>query len=189
MNYTAHDIEQFANKYEKHFTHVIVAHTKFRPYVDPKSKLNTQARIEEMAKQAKRDCRHALNCFAKLLYPTSTNKPKRHPELYRPLTFVTLEGAKETTDKAQTLHFNITLGNLPIKLTADEVELLFKHAWHTMANISNDVKAYEYNNCTGKKWIGYSLKEAQKVPHKAWETTGIWDAENTWIPHAALNAD
>lgn len=182
MNYTAHDIARFANTYEKHFSHVVVAHTKFRPCTSNK------AQIDQMAAQAKKDCRHALNCFSKLLYPNATNKPTRHPDLYRPLTFVTLEGAKETTDKAQTIHFNITLGNLPIQLQADEVETLFKHAWHTMAKISLDVKAYDYCN-QGSTWTGYTLKEAQQAPYKAWATNGIWDAENTWIPHAALNAD
>lgn len=191
MNYTAADIEKFIGQYERHFTHVIVAHTKFRPYINPYSKSysNNQLGIQRMAEQAKRDCRHALNCFNKLLYPGATNKPKRHPELYRPLTFVTIEGARETTDRAQTIHFNITLGNLPIRLTAHEVEVLFTHAWHVQAKQSNDVFVEDYFSGTSKQWIGYTLKEAQQAKHKAWTTDGIWDVENSWIPHAALAED
>lgn len=190
MNYTAHDIESFIGQYEKHFTHVVVAHTNFRPYNNPHSKtLNNEARIQKMVEQAKRDCRHALNCFSKLLYPTATNKPTRHPQIYRPLTFVTIEGARDTTDRAQTIHFNITLGNLPISLTAHEVEVLFTHAWHEQAKQSNDVKVFDYVSGTHKQWVGYTLKEAQQAKKKAWTTDGIWDVENCWIPHAALAAD
>ena len=183
MNYTAQDIQNFIGSYEDHFTHVVVAHTNFRPYNSNK------AQIEKMATQAKTDCRHALNCFTKLLYPSATNKPKWQPYIFRPLTFVTLEGANETTDKAQSIHFNITLGNLPIQLTAEEVQVLFTHAWHVMAKQSSNVMAYEYIKGTNRQWIGYTLKEAQQATKKAWETNGIWDAENCWIPHAALNAD
>lgn len=191
MNYTALDIQNYIGKYEEHFTHVIVAHTKFRPYVSPHNKRinNPKNRIQNQAEQAKRELHYAMNCFNKLLYPSATNKPIRHPELYRPLTFVTIEGAKETTDRAQTIHFNITLGNLPPVLTTDDIGVLFKHAWHVMAKQSADVKAYEYTAGTNKQWVGYALKEAQQTPNKAWETGGIWDVENCWIPHTALNAD
>lgn len=191
MNYTAHDIEKYIGKYEQHFTHMIVAHTKLRPYLDPQRQkyVNTAKRLEYLAAQAKRDCRHALNCFNKLLYPGATNKPIRHPELYRPLTFVTIEGANETTDRAQTIHFNITLGNLPAQLTADEVKTLFLHAWHTKAKQSDDVQVYDYVAGEDRQWTGYTLKEAQQTRTKAWATDGIWDAENCWIPHAALAAD
>jgi hypothetical protein len=191
MNYTALDIQNYIGKYEKHFTHVIVAHTKFRPYVSPKNRLitNSNNRIQNQAEQAKKELRYAMNCFNKLLYPSATNKPIRHPDLYRPLTFVTIEGAKETTDRAQTIHFNITLGNLPSVLVTEDIEVLFKHAWYVMAKQSADVKAYDYRTGTNKQWVGYALKEAQQMPTKAWETGGIWDVENCWIPHAALNAD
>ena len=61
MNYTANDIAEFFNAQEHLVTHVIVAQTKFRPY--RKSK---QA-IDMMATEAKKNLRHALNCFAKQL--------------------------------------------------------------------------------------------------------------------------
>jgi hypothetical protein len=182
-NYTASQIVEFQAQYSQHFSHVIVAHTKLRPYS------KTPAQIERMAADAKRSCRHALNCFYKLLYPGATNKPVRHPHLYRPLTFVTMEGAKETMDAAQTIHFNITLGCLPGKLTAEEVETLFRHAWVDMAGQGTNIKAEKYYGNDQQTWLTYTLKEAQHFSTKAWSTDGIWDVENCWIPHKILNAD
>ena len=182
--YTAKDVENFMNRYEQHITHVIVAHTPFHTCN------KTDNQIEKMAAQAKLDCRYALNCFYKLLYPTATNKPVRQPLLFKPLTFVTIEGAKTTTDPAQTIHFNIALGNLPTVLTTADIEALFRHAWHDKAHQSTDVKAYGYYKVDeASHWAGYSLKEAQKNTRKAWDTNSIWDVSNCWIPHAALNAD
>lgn len=183
-NYTAKDVENFMNQYEAHITHVIVAHTLFRTFN------KTDIQIEKMATQAKQDCRYALNCFYKLLYPSATNKPVRQPLLFKPLTFVTMEGAKTTTDKAQTIHFNIALGNLPSVLTTAEIEVLFRHAWHVKAKQADDIMATQhYRQDSDSTWNGYALKEAQKDARKAWITNGIWDVENCWIPHAAFNAD
>lgn len=183
--YSAKDIEQFQNTYRDYLSHVVVAHTYFRPFN------KQQKQIDKMAEQAKKDCRHGLNCFYKLLYPNATNKPVRKPELYKPLTFVTIENAKENLSRDQTIHFNIAFGKLPSVLTTEEIETLFKHAWTNMAKQSTDVKAYsirEYSS-EGSTWIGYSLKEAQQQKNKAWRTDGIWDVDNCWIPHAAHNAD
>ena len=163
MNYTAQDIQNYIGQYEKHFTHVIVAHTHFRPYLNPKNKKikNPEARTKLLATQAKKELRYAMNCFNKLLYPAATNKPTRHPELYRPLAFVTIEGAKETTDKAQTIHFNITLGNLPPQLTTEDVQVLFAHAWHTMAGQSKNVKAYPSQLNAAKTLVGLASKSVR----------------------------
>ena len=191
-NYRASDIEQFMNSYEQHISHVIVAHTKFRPYTNPQSKnlRSNELRIQRMAEQAKKDCRYALNVFSKQLYPTASNKPIRNPLMYKPLTFVTIEGAKETTDKAQTIHFNIAIGNLPKILTTEDIETIFRYAWHTKANQSSDITVTDYYRVeNAPHWNGYSVKEAQQDTRKAWTTEGIWDVSNCWIPHAALNAD
>ena len=182
--YTAKDVENFMNQYEQHITHVIVAHTPFHTCN------KTDNQVEKMAAQAKLDCRYALNCFNKLLYPAATNKPVRQPLLFKPLTFVTIEGARTTTDPAQTIHFNIALGNLPTVLTTADIEALFRHAWHTKAKQSNNIMATQYyRQDNARTWNGYALKEAQQDAHKAWTVNGIWDVENCWIPHAALNAD
>lgn len=183
--YTAHDIETFQNTFVEHITHVVVAQTYFRPY----QKTNIQ--IYRMADEAKKDLRHALNCLAKSFYPSSTNKPVRQPYLYRPLTFVTIENAKENIGREQTIHFNIAFGNLPKHISAATLEAQFREAWVKKAHQTDDVKAYSVhgNPIEASTWNGYSLKEAQQQKNKAWRIEGIWDVTNCWIPHAALGAD
>ncbi len=193
--YNAKDIEHFFNRYEKHVSHVIVAHTHHRPYVASRDVGRFKnIRADQYAKakivETGNDLRHALNCFGKLLYPAHPNRPKQNPNVFRPLTFVTIEGAKETTDRAQTIHVNIAIGNLPSVLNTEDIEALFRHAWHDMAHQSSDVKVFDYKQIEGQsRWMGYSLKEAQQAPYKAWDTNSIWDVSNCWIPHAALKAD
>jgi hypothetical protein len=191
MQYTANDIKEFLGSYEQHFTHVVVAHTNFRPYIDPvKGKhINNHKRIAYQIEQTKRDLRYSLNVFSKLLYPKATNKARRNPSKYRPLTFVTIEGARETADRAQTIHVNITLGNLPNILTADDVHTLFTEAWHHKAKQSKNIKVIDYIKGTDNQWTGYTLKEAQQANYRAVDAGGIWDVENCWIPTAALAAD
>ena len=50
-NYTAHDIEAMYRPYEKHITHVIVAHTKLRPY-NAKNEVQLENMLVEQANQA-----------------------------------------------------------------------------------------------------------------------------------------
>lgn len=193
--YSAKDIENFFNEYEKHVSHVIVAHTKHRPYLASKGvgcfkDVRVDQYVRSKILETSKDLRHALNCFSKLLYPSHSNRPRQNPQLFRPLTFVTIEGAKETLDRSQTIHVNIAIGNLPSALDAEDIETLFRHAWHDMAHQSSDVKVCDYMQTEGQsRWMGYSLKEAQQNPHKAWDTNSIWDVSNCWIPHAALKAD
>jgi hypothetical protein len=194
-NYNASDIESLFNQYEQHVSHVIVAHTHHRPYIASKDEgrfKNVRADQYLRAKMLEtgKDLRHVLNCFNKLLYPSHTNRPKQNPYLFRPLTFVTIEGANETTDRAKTIHVNISLGNLPSVLNTEDIETLFRHAWHEKAHQSTDVEVYDYYKVDeAPHWAGYSLKEAQRNKRKAWDTNSIWDVENCWIPHAALKAD
>lgn len=194
-NYNAGDIESMFNEHEQHVSHVVVAHTLHRPYVASTDvgrfkHVRADQYIKTKMEQTSKDTRHALNCFYKLLYPTHSNRPTQNPNLFKPLTFVTIEGANQTTDRSQTIHVNISLGNLPSVLTTEDIETLFRHAWQEKAHQSSDVKAYEYSKVDGRsRWMGYSLKEAQQAPHKAWDTDSIWDVGNCWIPHAALKAD
>jgi hypothetical protein len=127
-----------------------------------------------------------LNCFEKLLFPNATNKTRRQPELFKPLYFTTIEGAKETTDREQTIHVNIAIGNLPEALTTDDIETLFRHVWHEKAKQQDNIKVLEFDN---RDWVGYALKEAQQQPSRAWAENSIWDVSNCWIPHNALKAD
>jgi hypothetical protein len=194
-NYQAHDIEGMFNKYEQHVSHVIVAHTHHRPYVANTDKgrfkhVKIEQYLQSKIEQTSKDTRYALNCFYKLLYPNSTNKPVRMPELYKPLTFVTIEGAKETTDRAQTIHINIALGNIPKALTTEDIDTLFRHVWHDKAQQKDDIKVIDYfRHKEEARWVGYMLKEAQQQPSRAWNDNSIWDVSNCWIPHAAFNAD
>ena len=193
--YNAKDIETMFNQHEQHVSHVVVAHTLHRPYVASTDvgrfkHVRVDQYIKTKMEQTSKDTRHALNCFYKLLYPTHSNRPTQNPSLFKPLTFVTIEGANQTTNRSQTIHVNISLGNLPSVLNTQDIETLFRHAWHDMAHQSTDVKAYDYYKVDeASHWAGYSLKEAQQNTRKAWDTNSIWDVSNCWIPHAALNAD
>ena len=185
MNYTADDIAKFFQTHESKITHNLVAHTKFHP-------CNHSLReIEEMAQQAKKSLRYALNVFGKSLYPNHSNWITRQPYKYRPLSLVSIENAKETTDEKQTIHFNISIGNIPKHLSTTEIEIHFRHAWHVKAQQSNDIYITHVNDypATTTKWFGYILKEVGNSGKSAWDTTGTWDVLNCWIPHDAVNTD
>lgn len=185
MNYTAQDISNFFSQYESSITHNLVAHTKFRPCN------YSQQQIDRMAEESKKCLRYALNCFGKSLYPNHSNYITRKPEIYRPLTFTTIENTTETTDKEQTIHFNISLGNLPKHLSTIQIEILFRHAWHIKAQQSNDIYLTHKNDYPSdtRKWFGYILKDANKSRKLGWDTNGTWDVLNCWIPHSAINTD
>ena len=185
MNYTANDIAEFFNKHEQNVTHVIVAQTKYRPY------RKSAKAIDAMAFEAKKDLRYALNCFGKQMYPNQTNLVIRKPHIYRPLALVSIENIYETTDEQQTIHFNITLGNLPKHLCTTMIDIHFRHAWHLKAHQQNDIytEAVADYPCDIKRWLGYTLKDTTKDSKLAWTTNGTWDVENCWIPQAAINTD
>jgi len=190
-NYTANDIKDMFDSYKQHVSHIIVAHTNHRPYVASTSvgrfkHVRTDSYMKQKIVETSKDTRYALNCFNKLLYPNATNKVRRKPDLYKPLAFVTIEGAKETTDRAQTIHINIAIGNLPKTLTTQDIETLFRHVWHEKAKQKDDIKVMA---CDDRDWFGYSLKEAQQQPRRSWDTDSIWDVGNCWLPHSALKAD
>ena len=154
-NYTAHDIKDMFDSYKQHVSHVIVAHTCHRPYVANTNvgrfkHVRADSYLKQKLVETSKDTRYALNCFNKLLYPNATNKVVRMPDLYKPLAFVTIEGATETTDRAQTIHVNIALGNLPKALTTEEIETLFRHVWHDKAKQKDDVKVMAYDE---RDWV------------------------------------
>ncbi len=185
MNYTADDIGKFFQTYESKVTHNLVAHTKFRPCN------HSLPKIELMAEQAQKSLRYALNVFGKSLYPNHSNWTTRYPHKFRPLSLVTIENVKETTDEQQSIHFNISLGNLPKHLSTTEIEIYFRHAWHVKAKQSNDIYITHVNDypAATTKWFGYILKEVNKSGKSAWDTNGTWDVLNCWIPHDAVNTD
>lgn len=183
--YTAKDIVEFYAQYERHITHVCVAQTRFRVF----EKIPQQ--ITKIMEQVSQDVRHCLNVFSSSIYTGKSNKARRNPLKFKPLSFVTIEGSSQTTDREKTIHVNIALGNLPKNLSAIELEIHFRKAWVKKANQANDVffdKASEYPSNV-ISFLGYSLKEAQQTRHKAWSENSIWDVTNCWIPHAALSED
>jgi len=190
-NYTANDIKGMFDSYKQHVSHVIVAHTNHRPYVANTNigrfkHVRADVYMKQKLVETSNDTRYALNCFYKLLYPNATNKVIRKPELFKPLTFTTIEGAKETTDKAQTIHVNIALGKLPEALTKEDIETLFRHVWHDKAKQKDDVWVEDYKDAD---WNGYIVKEGQSDVRRAWNEHSFWDVSNCWIPHSALKAD
>jgi hypothetical protein len=190
-NYTAQDIKNMFDSYKQHVSHVIVAHTHYRPYVASTNvgrfkNVKAEKYLENKLYETSKNTRYALNCFNKLLYPNATNKVVRIPNLYKPLAFVTIEGIKETTDRSQTIHVNIALGNLPKELITEDIETLFRHIWHDKAKQKNDVWVKEYNE---NDWNGYMVKEGQCEIERAWNEKSFWDVSNCWIPHSALKVD
>lgn len=185
MNYRAADIASFFATHESKVTHNLVAHTKFRPC------RYTQNQIDAMATQAKQDLRYALNFFAKSLYPNHTSLVQRKPHIYRPLSLVTIENIKETTDEEQTIHFNICLGNIPKHLNTADIASRFKHAWVDKANQKDDIYITHKDEYGAdiNKWFSYIVKDANKSKQLAWTTSGTWDVENSWIPNNAINTD
>lgn len=189
-NYTIDDWTSFIAQYDQHITHVIVAHTNLRAYTSPDNKWvgNTEKRLEMMAEKAISDCRYALNCFNKLLYFGEESKVVKRPDVFRPLTFVTLEGAKATTDSRQTLHFNITLGNLPKHFTTADIKTLFEYAWCEKAKQGKNVWVGDYYRQEGLEWHSYTGKEANFDRQRVWGNNSVIVAENCWIPHATFAA-
>ena len=185
MDYTATDIANFFEQHEAKVTHNIVAHTQFRPC------RHHQSKIDLMAEQAKKDLRYAMNCFSKSLYPNHTSLVKRKPHIYRPLSLVTIENIKETTDEQQTIHFNISLGNIPKHLCTTMIEIHFRHAWVCKAEQKNDIYVTDKNDYPDDiaNWFGYIVKDANKSKQLAWTTNGTWDVGNCWIPSNAINTD
>jgi hypothetical protein len=185
MNYTASAVAEFFGTHEHLVSHNLVAHTKFRPCG------HSQQQINAMAEEAKKDLRYGLNCFAKSLYPNHTSLVQRKPHIYRPLTLVTIENIKETTDPQQTIHFNISFGNIPKHMCTNLIEVHFRHAWVVKANQQNDIYITHKDDypANPQKWFGYTLKEATKSKQLAWDTNGTWDVLNTWIPSNPINTD
>ena len=190
-NYTASDIKDMFDSYKQHVSHVIVAHTFHRPYIANTNvgrfkHVQADSYLKQKLMETSKDARYALNCFNKLLYPSASNLVIRKPDLYKPLAFVTIEGANETTDRSQTIHINIALGNLPKALTTEDIETLFRHVWHKKAKQKDDVWVEKYNQ---NDWNGYMVKEGQSDIKRAWNEHSFWDVSNCWIPHNALKAD
>lgn len=183
--YTKQDVVNWFDDYSHHISHVIVAHTHIRP-VAANKQLGTFERFQRYClDKTSNSLRYALNCLDAKLYHNQSNKVKRNKSEFKPLTFVTIEGARETTDSAQTVHVNIMMGNLPSTMSTQELERLFRWAWVTKAQQRDDIFVASYKHEHGK-FSGYILKETDKDKRLVWGDNSIIDIVNCWIPRKAL---
>lgn len=181
-NYNAQDILNWLQQSGAVFTHSIVAHTPFRTYEKSRGQLAYGRNM------ASKQLGIALRMFYKSLH---TGKARRlvndnaHKHLYRPDTFVTIEGATAENfhDPSQTIHCNITLGHLPRDLDADELTEQFKTYWYRLdKNRGTNVKGFLLDTQQGDQhWLSYTLKECQKNPSMAWDGHGCWDVTNCYL--------
>jgi hypothetical protein len=175
MKITDETIREFLCSHANHITHWAVAHTHFHTYHA------TNAEVLSMKTAAQKQVRYFLRTFNQYLYQS---KAHRKPQLYTPLVITTIEFAKASPFKQDTMHFNFALGNIPKNLTTEELRKIFEHCWVDKAKLSSKAlwlkDAVQAENTN---WLNYITKEA--------ETGNIetWDFENTQIPHLALTAD
>jgi len=180
MQIQPNHIVHYFDSYKSHLQFVAVAHTPYRAYAA------SETQIGNMLRDAQANCRHALNCFAKSLHPAHGNLVARKPELYRPLTLATVEGARPTANPSLTIHYNIFLGNIPTHYEQDQVTELFRHAWHVKAGLSDNIRIYAITDENCRRWIGYCLKETGISRQNLKGDYGTWDIVNSYIPHYAL---
>ena len=190
-NYTAQDVETWFDRYKQHITHVVVAHTRYRPWVASQNTgrfkwVNTEKYLQRRLEETSKSTRYTLNCLNSFIFPGRTNRTRQKPSSFKPFAFVTIEGVKPTQDRQKTIHINIALGNLPSILTKEDLQIIFRHLWHEKAKQKDDVWVDNYD---GRPWGGYTLKEAQQDPSRMWDESSIWDVDNCWIPHSALSED
>jgi len=189
-NYTSNDIKELFEQYKGGIQFVLVAHTYHRPYVinsyNPKFKdINAAKYLERKLYETKKATRHALNCLNSLLYLNASNKVKRNPLLFKPLCFVTVEGVKDTTDRAKTIHINVAIGNLPKHLSKTDFEQLFRKVWCEKAQQKDDIWSANYDQ--ERNFLGYAVKEGEFDVERAFNENSIWDVDNCWVPHVAIN--
>lgn len=185
--YTKDDIVKFFNQYRAHLQFAVVAHTNFRSSKNfdySMSDQKFQKRCCAVIEKTSRITRHVMNCFSSSLYPGHSNFHRRKPNLYRPLSFVTLENCRRTTDPHQTVHVNIALGNIPDEFDEVQIQERFREFWVERFQQRDDVWAKKIDP---RDWNAYILKEAEWDPRKAFSESSTWDVQNTWIPDKAIS--
>ena len=107
MNYTANDVASHFQKYSDHISHYAVMQTKLR------SANKSQKTLDSYVEKTNKNLHYALQVFEAKIHDGHINRARRKPEIYKPLSFATIEGAYETTNNELTVHVNLLLGNLP----------------------------------------------------------------------------
>jgi len=165
-------ITDFFNQYSAHITHVAVAHSDLHPCN------GTQAQLDSMTAAFQKQLRHFTRCYGQALYGA---KALRKPELYMPLYLITIEGAHTSALAKDTIHAHFALGNLPAELGVDELKQKFFDCWVRKTGIANSDIWFQPVSAFGQQgWNDYITKECKRGNMEA------WDADNSWIPHAAL---
>jgi hypothetical protein len=131
-----------------------------------------------MVTEARKNCRHFRNCFNQFLYQA---KSMRKPKLYQPLMITTIEGTRDTGNRASTIHFHFALGNIPNSLSTEELSQVFNHCWIDKAGMgSREIWLQPARQHEASVWLSYITKE---LTHN---NLDAWDFENSQIPHQAL---
>jgi hypothetical protein len=180
--YTYEDVEQTFAKHKHKVTHYIVAQTHFRPCN------HDEKRIAQMAAQAKKNLRHALNHFAAdMNIGVSRSMVQRKPHIYRPLSFVTIESLSPSLLSKHTIHFNILLGNLDPRFSTEEIGEKFRKCWVDKVKQKDLVHTQEYDGRANL--LSYCIKE-EKQSHNL-ESTELsnWDIENCFVPKFPVFVD
>ena len=180
--YNATDIQQLFDAQAHLAQFYVVAHTNICPARLSAKTLHTRVQA------AKQDLRHTLNVLAAALHPNQSNLVRRKPNLYRPLTLITIEAVDTAQAATLTTHFNIILGNIPKHFRqAETINGIFRHTW-TNCRQNADVQTQAIIG-SSKGLNFYVLKEAHYDKQKIVGDISTWDIDNTFIPHAAVYAD
>jgi hypothetical protein len=180
--YNAADIQQLFDAQAHLAQFYVVAHTNICPARLSAKTLHTRVQA------AKQDLRHTLNVLAAALHPNQSNLVRRKPNLYRPLTLITIEAVDTAQAATLTTHFNIILGNIPKHFRkAETIDGIFRHTW-TNCRQSEDVHTQTIIG-SSKGLNFYVLKEAHYDKQKIVGNISTWDVDNTFIPNAAVYAD
>ena len=180
--YNATDIQQLFDAQAHLAQFYVVAHTNICPARLSAKTLHTRVQA------AKQDLRHTLNVLAAALHPNQSNLVHRKPNLYRPLTLITIEAVDTAQAATLTTHFNIILCNIPKHFRqAETINSIFRHTW-TNCRQSDDVHTQPIIG-SSKGLNFYVLKEAHYDKQKIVGDISTWDIDNTFIPNAAVYAD
>jgi hypothetical protein len=173
MQHEVHAIKEYYKSYSQHISHIIVAHTNYRPAIT-----ETVAKRSWEIEQSKTQFKHFRNRFNSLLYGS---KSKRNPAKFQPLILATIEGTKERLDKTKTIHFNLCIGNLPDQLTTQDLRVVFTDAWSKSGLNKKSIWIEKTGTIQDtENWLSYISKEASNG------STHCFDLTNNQIPTQAL---
>jgi hypothetical protein len=166
-------IKEYYKSYGQHISHLIVAHTNYRPAIN-----ETATKSSWQFEQSKKQFKHFRNRFNSLLYGS---KSKRNPAKFQPLILTTIEGTREMADTSKTIHYNICIGNLPNSLTTEDLRVVFTDAWIKSGFNQKSIWIEETGTIQDtENWFGYISKEASNG------STHCFDLTNNQIPTQAL---